>query len=98
MGAQVIICPGAREAEAALLAEIERASSAARADPSLLARPVRVVVPSRSLRDQLARALVRSADVGSPSVGSRSPGRACFWLVAPTTLEPSGVGCDALLE
>ena len=70
MGAQVIICPGARAAEAALLAEIERASSAARADASLLARPVRVVVPSRSLRDQLARALgavlPAAAEAGTP--------------------------------
>lgn len=50
---------GALDAEALLLEELERLLAAARADPFLLARPIRVVVPSRSLRAHLAAEIVR---------------------------------------
>ncbi len=56
---RVVIARGARAAEAHLLGELERLHERARADWSLLASPVRVVVPSRSLRDHLAAQLVR---------------------------------------
>lgn len=50
---------GPRAVEAALFAALEPELGAARADPALLARPLRVVVPSRSLRDHVGAALVR---------------------------------------
>jgi len=52
---------GARAAEAALLDAVDALSAAGRADPALLARPVRVVVPSRSLREHVAARLVERA-------------------------------------
>jgi len=49
---------GARATEALVLADLDSLLDAAREDPSLLARPVVVVVPSRSLRLHLAERLV----------------------------------------
>jgi hypothetical protein len=54
-----VIGRGARATEALLLAEVAALDAAARAEPRLLARPVRVVVPSRSLREHVAAAIVR---------------------------------------
>ena len=54
----ILVTRGALAAEALLLDQIEARMAAARADPSLLALPVRVVVPSRSLRAHVAAALV----------------------------------------
>ena len=62
------IARGARAAEAFLLGELQRLQEAARADWSLLALPVRVVVPSRSLRDHLAAQLVRGLSGGAAGV------------------------------
>jgi len=59
----VRIVRGARATESALLAEITRLAGEARRDPSLLARPVRLVVPSRSLREHVAARIV--AECGS---------------------------------
>lgn len=56
--APLVIARGARAAEAYLLAELRRLHAEARADLRLLAQSVRVVVPSRSLRDHLAAQLV----------------------------------------
>ncbi len=56
----LVVAPGARAAEAWLLAALEAERAAVRADPRLLALPVRVVVPSQSLRDHLCASLVRS--------------------------------------
>ncbi|HEX6898122.1 MAG TPA: PD-(D/E)XK nuclease family protein, partial [Thermoanaerobaculia bacterium] len=56
---RLLIAPGARAAEAVLLDHLDSLLAEARRDPALLARPVRVVVPSRSLRLHLAAALVR---------------------------------------
>ena len=56
---RVLIAPGPRAAEALLLREIAREVAAARANPRLLAQPVRVIVPSRSLREHVAARLVQ---------------------------------------
>jgi RecB family exonuclease len=55
------VARGARAAEEALLREVDGLSEEARVDPTLLAQPVWVVVPSRSLRDHLAERLVAHA-------------------------------------
>jgi hypothetical protein len=57
---QVRIARGARATEAALLAEIERHAEQVRRDPARLARPLRIVVPSRSLREHLGARIVRA--------------------------------------
>ncbi len=54
----VVVAHGARAAEKALLAEVEALAAEAARDPRLLADPVRVVVPSRSLRAHVAERLV----------------------------------------
>jgi len=56
--AAVLVARGARAAEERLLAEVEALAAEAARDPRLLADPVRVVVPSRSLRAHLAARLV----------------------------------------
>ncbi|MFP3939617.1 MAG: hypothetical protein ACLF0P_04865, partial [Thermoanaerobaculia bacterium] len=58
---RIVVAPGPRAAEAALFAELDRlgAGPAAPADAGLLAAPVRLVVPSRSLRLHVASELVR---------------------------------------
>ncbi|MDD5564022.1 MAG: PD-(D/E)XK nuclease family protein [Thermoanaerobaculaceae bacterium] len=57
-GGRITVARGARAVEALLLADIEARLAEAEADPRLLARPVVVVVPSRSLRLHLAAAVV----------------------------------------
>lgn len=57
-GSAVILAPGPRAAEAALLARVESWSRCIAGDFGELVVPVRVVVPSRVLRDHLAAALV----------------------------------------
>jgi len=59
-GARVLVARGPRHAEACLLAEAAAWQAAVRADPQRLARPLRIVVPSRSLREHVAAALTRS--------------------------------------
>ena len=54
----MIVARGARAVEALVLAEIGALADEARRDPALLARPVFVVVPSRSLRLHLSARLV----------------------------------------
>jgi len=70
---------GARQVESALLAALAEAADAGRRDPALLARPVRVIVPSRSLRQHLAAELMRRT------------GRAIAGLVIQTL---DGVACE----
>jgi hypothetical protein len=53
-----ILLPGPRCVERRLLAELSALCEAARKDPHLLADPVRVVVPSRSLREHVSARLV----------------------------------------
>src|SRR6188474_1025712 len=50
--------PGPRAVEAGLLAELDAACAQSERDPALLARPLRVVVSSRALREQTSCALV----------------------------------------
>jgi RecB family exonuclease len=66
---RVVVARGARAAEALLLSRLEELAAEARRDPFLLARPVRVVVPSRSLRSHLGAAVVRSGRSGRSMAG-----------------------------
>jgi hypothetical protein len=63
----VRIAQGARAAEAWLLKELGELCEEAREDPRRLAEPVHVVVPSRSLREHVAAAIVRH--FGKPVAG-----------------------------
>jgi len=65
----VRIARGARSVEDALVSELIGAGEIARAEPSLLRKPIRVVVPSHSLRDHLIDRLVASAQ--RPLIGVR---------------------------
>ena len=56
---QVLIAEGALAAEALLMERLDALLAEVGRDPALLARPVRIVVPSRSLRLHLGAALVR---------------------------------------
>ncbi|HVG08389.1 MAG TPA: PD-(D/E)XK nuclease family protein [Thermoanaerobaculia bacterium] len=56
---KVLVARGALAAEAAVLDRLAGLLDAARRDPSLLALPVRVVVPSRSLRAHAAAVVAR---------------------------------------
>jgi hypothetical protein len=60
-GAGVRLARGARAAEALLLAALARDARAVARDPTRLARPFRVVVPSESLRLHVSARLVASA-------------------------------------
>ncbi|MDH3685289.1 MAG: PD-(D/E)XK nuclease family protein [Myxococcales bacterium] len=51
---------GARATEAALLAEVGHLVAAAREQPELLRDPVRIIVPSRSLREHVSARLVET--------------------------------------
>jgi superfamily I DNA/RNA helicase/RecB family exonuclease len=57
---RVVVSRGALAAEALVLDRIAELKEEARRDPSLLSSPVRLVVPSRSLRAHLSAALVRT--------------------------------------
>jgi hypothetical protein len=54
---RVLIAPGPRAAEKLLLRAIAADALAVRANPRLLASPLRVIVPSRSLREHIAAKL-----------------------------------------
>lgn len=56
---RLFLCPGARATDAAVLEDLEARIEELRDRPSRLARPVRVVVPSRSLRLHLTTRLAR---------------------------------------
>lgn len=57
---RILIARGARAAEAVVLERVAALAAEARREPALLAQPVRIVVPSRSLRLHLAAAIVRT--------------------------------------
>ena len=59
-GGEVRAVRGALAAEAMVLARLAELAAEARKNPALLARPVRIVVPSRSLRLHLGNAIVRA--------------------------------------
>lgn len=56
---RLLVGRGTRATETFLLDEIDRVLAEAESDPALLARPVRVVVPSRSLRLHVGSAVAR---------------------------------------
>jgi len=66
---QIRLGRGPRAVEAALLEEVEACQRDLRGDPALLSQPLRIVVPSKSLRQHLAAALV--AHVGGGLLGVR---------------------------
>ena len=66
-GASARVGRGPRAVEDLLLAELDRLEAAARTSPAALARPVRVVLPSRSLAQHLSERLARRA--GRPLLG-----------------------------
>jgi len=84
----LVVIHGTRAAEAALLAALDAAAAAARREPSRLALPVRVVVPSRSLRRHVAARLVR------PRPGQAGGGRQAMAGVTVQTL--FGLACEVL--
>ena len=55
---RLIVGCGPREVEQIVLATVDNDREQLRVDPSLLLRPLRIVVPSRSLRQHLATRLV----------------------------------------
>ncbi|HYN19490.1 MAG TPA: hypothetical protein VE078_00915, partial [Thermoanaerobaculia bacterium] len=57
---RVIVARGTLAAEAILLEHLEKLNEETRRHPALLGRPVRVVVPSRSLRAHTSSAIVRA--------------------------------------
>ena len=60
-GAGVVTARGPRAVEALLLARVAALAAEARREPRLLALPVRIVVPSRSLADHVGERLVAHA-------------------------------------
>jgi len=86
-GGSVVVARGARAAEAFLLGELAVLHAAARADLTLLAAPVRVVVPSRSLRDHLAARLVRALGGGAAGIAIQT-----LRALAHELLERAGEG------
>jgi hypothetical protein len=55
---RILIAPGARKAEEFLMEEVRKWTEKAKGDLASLGRPLRIVVPSRSLRDHVAATLV----------------------------------------
>ena len=84
----MVVCRGPRAAEARLLAWLDALAAEARRDPSRLALPVRVVVPSRSLRRHVAARLVRprAARPGS----ARAPRAAMAGVIVQTLFGLAG--------
>ncbi|HEV3457019.1 MAG TPA: hypothetical protein VHG32_10700, partial [Thermoanaerobaculia bacterium] len=62
----VVVCHGPLAAEALLLARLDALAAEARREPARLALPVRVVVPSRSLRRHVAAQLVQPVSAAAP--------------------------------
>jgi hypothetical protein len=81
----VLVARGPRAAEAALLARLAELGEESRREPARLALPVRVVVPSRSLRRHLAARLVQ---------GGRWAGAGAVAGVTVQTLY--GLACEVL--
>ncbi|MEM7049822.1 MAG: PD-(D/E)XK nuclease family protein [Acidobacteriota bacterium] len=85
MMATLRIGHGAQAVEAALLAALDAHGEEARREPTLLARPVRVIVPSRSLRLHLSAQVV--AAPRRPALGLRVQ---TLFATALEVLERSG--------
>lgn len=65
---RVLVARGALAAESLVTGRVAELAEEARRDPRLLARPVRVVVPSRSLRAHVSAALARSRSLAGVRV------------------------------
>jgi hypothetical protein len=70
----VVVCHGPLAAEALLLARVDALAAEARREPARLALPVRVVVPSRSLRRHVAAQLVRPRPAATAGAARASGG------------------------
>jgi hypothetical protein len=92
MTARRILCPGTRAAEAALLTDLAALQDEARHDPRLLARPVRVVVPSRSLRLHLASRLVAARGRGVAGICIETHFAAALEVLAALGARPLPTG------
>src|SRR5262245_61958194 len=87
---RIWIARGPRAVEALLLERVGELSAAARADHGLLATPVRIVVPSRSLADHVGEQLVTS---GGARAGVQVQ---TLFAVALEILERAGAARPAL--
>lgn len=67
-GPELVIARGARATEAVLLRAIAAHTRAVRADPSRLAAPLRVIVPSLTLREHVIQRIVESCDGAAAGV------------------------------
>ncbi len=88
---------GAQGTEAVLCAEVLRWLAAAEQDPSRLALPVRIVVPSKSLRLHVASALVRHRGRGTAGLIVETLHTLALEILARAG-EPAGSGRGALFE
>ncbi|HEY8021533.1 MAG TPA: hypothetical protein VIH93_10550, partial [Thermoanaerobaculia bacterium] len=87
----VVVARGPRAAEALLLGGIEALLDEAARDPALLALPVRIVVPSRSLREHVAAALAARRGRGAAGVVVQTlHGLACEVLARSGEAAPRG--------
>ena len=82
---RLTVCHGARATEEAVLSAVDELAAATRADPALLAEPVRLVVPSRSLRLHLSTRLVARHGRAVAGVSVQT-----HWAVALEVLERAG--------
>lgn len=94
---RLLAARGALATEAVLFSEIEALLSAAQRDPALLARPVRIVVPSKSLRLHVASALVRHRGRGTAGLIVQTL-HALALEVLEHAGEPAGANGGALFE
>lgn len=81
----VVARAGARAVEARLLDDLGELIAAARAEPALLARPVRVLTASRALRDALAARIVERHGPAVLGVSVQT-----LWAAAQEALERAG--------
>ncbi|MEP7011906.1 MAG: PD-(D/E)XK nuclease family protein [Acidobacteriota bacterium] len=88
---------GALATEALLFSEIDTLLAAAQRDPALLARPVRIVVPSKSLRLHVASALARHRRRGTAGLIVQTL-HALALEVLERAGESAGPGGGALFE
>ncbi|HXU32283.1 MAG TPA: PD-(D/E)XK nuclease family protein, partial [Thermoanaerobaculia bacterium] len=94
---RLLAARGALATEAVLFSEVEALFSAAQRNPALLARPVRIVVPSKSLRLHVASALARHRGRGTAGLIVQTL-HALALEVLEHAGEPAGSGGGALFE
>ncbi|MBV8201374.1 MAG: PD-(D/E)XK nuclease family protein [Acidobacteria bacterium] len=91
----LVVCHGPLAAEAWLLARLDALAAEARREPARLALPVRVVVPSRSLRRHLAAQLVRPRSTRvatAPALSVASAASAGAGAGPPRAVRPAVAG------